>query len=94
MFPNYKTITKKHSFLFWEWITEQKIEDGWQDLGKINIIQRYNSDGDLEITTTVCEKCYSRTKIGKEKNKSFRYCPLCLEKDKETALNTHIIEDE
>ena len=75
MFPNYKTITYEHSFLFWEWTTTKKIEDNWQDLGYIEIL--YSNDAEQ---TTICQKCRMRMRIGKEKNKTFKFCPRCLKK--------------
>ena len=86
MFPYYKTITKKHSFLFWKWTTTKEIEDNWQDLGYIETLYSNNVEH-----ITICQKCKMKMKIGKENNKTFKFCPRCLEKTTKSDTYNSII---
>lgn len=66
MFPNYKKTKKK--FLFWEYEIEEK--DGWEDLEVT----------DFEIIGKVflCNTCGETLRVGKENEKCFRYCEICM----------------
>jgi len=70
MFPDYKT--KKFLFL-----KIGKIEDGWEDLG---FVKKISSDDGIFIDTVVCFFCHERTRVGRENNKTFKFCPRCLVK--------------
>lgn len=75
MFPNYKT--KKCSFLFLK-LTE-KIGDGWEDLGEAEGWSEWINGERLNVYRC-CSLCGKRMRVGRENNKTFLFCPLCLEK--------------
>jgi len=69
MFPEYK-IEKG-------WFFDTKIPDGWEDLGESQIYTRAIGNQILGYKD-LCHFCHSRIRIGKEGNKRFKFCPLCL----------------
>ena len=71
MFPKYK---KK--FIFF------KTPDGWENLGKVGEIIKYNKDSKGMVEFSICNFCHSRIRVGKEEGKLFHYCPVCKVKAK------------
>jgi len=63
-YPKYKTIKKK--FLWWDYKSEQ--EDGWEDTG-------HAGNDEMDI---ICDFCGGDLRVGREKDKSFIYCPRCF----------------
>ena len=69
-YPRYKTIKKKS--LWWSY--KSKIKDGWSDMGQTESLVK---DGDYWVAFR-CKVCGDNLRVGREKDKSFIYCPRCF----------------
>lgn len=81
MFPDYKKKTEK---FLWRTINSFK-PDGWENLGMIRNVETLMTAGGNRYypTPEQCHKfCGNIWRLGRENNKIFRFCPLCLVKDK------------
>jgi len=76
MFPKYKT--RECSFLFLKW--EEKIADGWEDLGETPGWSEF-VNGERVNVHSCCSLCGRRMRVGRENDKTFLFCPLCLKKE-------------
>ncbi len=54
-----------------------KKPDGWEDLGEVRPVGKV-IDGKLYSEADRHSVCYSQLRVGCEKSKLFRFCPMCM----------------
>ena len=79
-FPEIEVVEVKSTFLGFDMGTNKEERTvGWEDLGKIEPVLRFVEGRNL-MERLLCPVCFSELKLGREKSKTFRYCPRCMHK--------------
>lgn len=68
----------------------RRVEDGWEDLGRMSKSSDVREDGKILLHCLACPVCNDILNIGKQDGKVFYYCRRCLVKMVTPSLSSSL----